>query len=203
MNNLLQPLSNEELTQLDNFLQECAESDDDNDEHDHEGDPGVINLSELNGMLTALVSGPTLVKTADWVPAIWGDEEPEWRDEAEFDMIVQLMQRHMNTIAATLLEAIEEYEPLFLYEEEDDAVFTIVDDWCEGYVRGYKLAAQEWSKGKPAFDKQELNNLLAPIHAFSSETNWSGHDLPDAEIDTLSDAITPNARAIYQFWHRQ
>jgi uncharacterized protein len=198
MTNLLHPLTNEELIQLDNFLQECAGADDEDNEHDHEGDTGVINLSELNGMLTALVSGPTPVKTAEWVPAIWGDEEPEWRDEAEFDMIVQLMQRHMNTIAATLLEALDEYEPLFLYEEEDDTTFTIVDDWCEGYMRGVKLAARAWSNGK-----SDMNKLLAPIHAFSSETNWSGHDLSEAEIDTLSNAITPNARAIYQFWHHQ
>lgn len=193
---ILQPLTHDELAQLDQFLQ--ARADTAHDEHDDDCDHGVLNVSELDGMLAALVSAPTLVKPADWVPAVWGDDEPEWKNEAEFDAIVQLMQRHLNTLAATLQEAPEEFEPLFLYEEEDGETFTIVDDWCEGYLRGVKLAIAAWNAGKP-----DINRLLSPIRSFSSETNWRGHEVSEAERDKLSDAIAVNARAIHQFWRQR
>ena len=200
-NFILQPLAEAELKQLDEFLQtrhNAADCDNDEHEHNEDSDSGVLNISELDGMLTALVSAPTLVKPADWVPAVWGDDEPEWRDEKEFDAIVHLMQRHMNTLAATLSEAPNDYEPLFLFEEDNGETFTIVDDWCEGYLRGVKLAAAVWNAGKPT-----INKLLTPIRAFSSETNWRGHDLPEAESDKLSDAIVVSVREIARFWQER
>ncbi|HTQ98914.1 MAG TPA: UPF0149 family protein, partial [Candidatus Acidoferrum sp.] len=82
MNTILQPLTQDELARLDQLLQTRVA--DTHDEHEEDCDHGVLNMSELDGMLTALVSAPTLVKPADWVPAVWGDDEPEWKDEAEF-----------------------------------------------------------------------------------------------------------------------
>jgi uncharacterized protein len=192
MTDLLQPLTADELQTLDDFLREHA---DDLHEADPDAEPGVLNLSECEGMLCALISGPTLVKTAEWVPALWGEEEPEWRSEAEFDRIVQLLQRYMNTLAATLQEAPDDYQPLFLYEDEGGTTYTIVDDWCEGYLRGVRLGGKAWNAGKPLIGK-----LLDPIRAFSSETEWRGHELSADDSDRLSDAIAPNTRAIHAFW---
>ncbi|MGD9164120.1 MAG: SEC-C metal-binding domain-containing protein, partial [Chromatiales bacterium] len=42
--------------------------------------------------------------------------------------------------------------------------------------------------------------LLAPILAFTTATEWRGHDLPDAEAETIKQAITPNVRSIHAYW---
>ena len=66
MKTLLQPLDNDELAQLDEFLlSRVAEEEESEDE-----DPGVISISELDGLLTALVSGPVLPTPDQWMPIV-------------------------------------------------------------------------------------------------------------------------------------
>jgi uncharacterized protein len=192
MNTLLQPLDTAELAELDRFLVERVDEDVDLDE----GNPGVLSMSELDGLFTAIVSGPVLAPPSQWMAVVWGDYEPEWESEDSFETIVGLMMRHMNTVAATLQEAPAEFDPLFLQEEEAGEIFVIVDEWCEGYLRGVALLAEQWAAGGTTMEK-----LLAPLRAFSSVTDWLGHGLAsEAEIDVLSDAIAPNMREIYLFW---
>lgn len=191
MTSLLNPLTDEELQALDEFLLDRID-----EEEDTEGrDEGLLNVSELDGLFTAIVSGPTLIPPSRWLPALWGDYEPEWENKDDFDAIVTLLMRHMNTIAATLMEAPEEFEPLFMEREADGVTYLIVDEWCEGYMRGVNLAADAWASGS------DMEKLLAPIRAFTSETEWEAHSLPsDDDFDMVSDAITPNVRAIHSFW---
>lgn len=195
MTNLQHPLSDDELAALDDFLLERID-----EEEDTEGrDEGLLNVSELDGLLTAVVSGPVMIPPSRWLPVLWGDYEPEWEDKEEFEAIMNLLMRHMNTIAATLTEAPDEFEPLFLEREVDGVHYLIVDEWCEGYARGVALAAAEWSRGGVAVEK-----LLQPILAFTSATNWQAHELPtDAEFDIVSDAITPNVRAMHDWWRSE
>jgi len=42
--------------------------------------------------------------------------------------------------------------------------------------------------------------LLTPILAFTEETNWRGHDLPDGEVEKIQRAVTRNVRAIHAYW---
>lgn len=102
----------------------------------------------------------------------------------------------MNTIAGTLMEAPEEFEPLFMEREADGVTYLIVDEWCEGYMRGVALEATDWEASGADMDK-----LLAPIRAFTSETDWEAHGLQsDEDFDMVSDSITPNVRAVHAFW---
>ena len=191
MNKLLEPLDDTELARLDSFLLERIDPD------DEEGDTGLISISGLDGLFTALVSGPVLPPPEQWLPVVWGDHDPEWEDQDHFDETTALMMRHLNTLAATLQEAPLQFEPLFLQDDEDPEAI-VIDDWCEGYARGVALTQMDWRDGgKP------VEELLQPILAFSSVTNWSGHELgSDAEVEKLSNAITSNVRALHAFWHK-
>lgn len=40
----------------------------------HDGE-SVIDVSELDGMLTAVLSGPVVVEPDRWLVAVWGGEE--------------------------------------------------------------------------------------------------------------------------------
>ena len=37
-----------------------------------------MGLSDLDGFLTGIVVGPELIMPSEWLPVIWGDEEPEF-----------------------------------------------------------------------------------------------------------------------------
>ncbi|MEY4641679.1 MAG: hypothetical protein RLZZ227_1673 [Pseudomonadota bacterium] len=199
MDKLLRPLNDNELAALDQFLLDRIDAnlDDDDDDVDEElGDVGLVSVSGLDGLFTALISGPVLPAPEQWLPVVWGDYEPEWEDAQDFEARVELMMRHLNTIAATLQEAPQEFDPLFLEDEEDGETFLVVDDWCEGYTRGVALSADRWRKGGATVEQ-----LLHPIVSFSSATEWQAHELEDErEIEKLSEAITPSVRALYAYW---
>ena len=42
-----------------------------------------MGLSDLDGFLTGIVVGPELISPSEWLPVIWGGEEPEFQTDAE------------------------------------------------------------------------------------------------------------------------
>lgn len=159
-------------------------------------DEGVIDVSELDGFLTAIVSGPVLIVPSRWLPALWGDFEPIWDSVDEAKKFISLLTQHSNNIAAMLMEDPAAFAPLFEERRVEDRWVTIVDEWCEGYLRAVRLAKNEWQAGG-----QEIADLLAPIRAFTEETDWYAHALDDeAEVERLRNSIVPNVRAIHAKW---
>ena len=191
MTELYTNLTEAEIEQLSDFLLYRIDED-----ADTEGkDEGVLDISELDGMFTAIVSGPVMIPPSQWLPAVWGDFEPAWKSKKEVEAIFSLMIRHMNYIATTLMEHPEDFEPIYLERIVEGKTYLIVDDWCEGYLRGIALAPDQWSAGG-----RELAILLAPILAFTRETNWRARDYDGRELEALQMAIAPNVRDIHAFW---
>ena len=189
---LSSPLNEQELAELDDALLYRF----DEDSGPLPGDEGIIDVSELDGLLTAVVSAPVMIMPSYWFPAVWGDYPPVFETDAEVERVFSLMIRHLNGIAATLMNSPEEFEPMFTYREVDDREFTIVDEWCEGYMRGIKLAQEMGA----TFDAK-VKDLLDPIRAFTMAADWPGHDLPEhAETEKLQQSIAPRVRALHAYW---
>ena len=105
MKNLFNSLNEAEIDRLDRFLLDCIDEDADTDGKDE----GVLDISELDGFFTALVSGPVMIQPSRWLPVVWGDFEPTWESTEDFEDVISLMIRHMNGIAATLMEQPEDF----------------------------------------------------------------------------------------------
>jgi uncharacterized protein len=191
MKDLFTSLSDEEYERLDQFLLDRIDEEADTLDKDE----GVLDISELDGLFTAILSGPVTTAPSQWLPEVWGEFEPVWEDEKEFEEILSLMMRHMNAIAGILMERPEEFEPIYLERKVEGNSYTIVDEWCEGYWRGVKLTQEYWDKGG-----QEMTVLLTPILAFTAETNWRGHEFERDEIEKIKQAIAPNVREIHAYW---
>lgn len=191
MHDVDQLLNEDELEELDRFLLERIPEDVDTRDRDE----GVIMVSELDGLLTAVVSGPVMVPPSRWIPAVWGEFEPEWETQEEAERVLRLMMRHMNGIAGTLMESPDEFEPMFELHEVNGKRYTVVDEWCEGYVRGIRLAPDAWK-----VDDLEMRALLTPILAFTSATGWSGHEVDETESENIRRNIVPNVREIHAYW---
>ena len=190
------PLSDEELERLDRFLVERIEASEDEDDEGDEIEEGVLGLSELDGFLTAIVSGPQSVVPSVWLPAVWGECEPRWETEDQALEIFTLMMRHMNAIAGHLMEEPGTFEPIFLSREKEGAEYLIVDDWCVGYVRALALTPDAWRAGGKG-----MESLLQPIFAFGTPEGWQMLDsLSDERHESLQQEIIPSVRAIHGFW---
>jgi len=186
------PLTDEELEWLGEALLERV----DEDAVTEGMDEGVLDVSELDGLLTAIVSGPTTLLPSRWLPALWGDFEPVWESVEDSQTFMSLVLQHSNSIASMLMNDPEAFEPLFYERQLEDRTIFIVDEWCEGYMRGARLAEPEWRGGG-----KQIDDLLEPIRAFTEETDWLGHDLADdADADRLRNSIAPAVRAIHAKW---
>jgi yecA family protein len=66
-----------------------------------------MGLSDLDGFLTGIVVGPELILPSEWLPVIWGGEEPEFETETE-------MRGRYNEIVGCLDSEPENFEPILM-----------------------------------------------------------------------------------------
>jgi uncharacterized protein len=191
MKRLNVPLNDEELDDLQDILLERIDEDLDTTGTDE----GLCLLDELDGFFTALASGPVAVFPSVWLPAVWGDYPPQWQSAEEADYAMNLLRRHQSEISAALQQDLDAFEPYYSFYEMDGKQYEIVDDWCEGYLRGVSLLGESWEQGHT-----EITRLLEPIRAFSEITDWQGHELDDAASEATRAAIKRNVRELYRYW---
>jgi len=108
--NLSTPLDDAELSQLDDFLLDRLDDETSDKIAAVGGDEGILDVSELDGFLTAIVSAPNTILPSKWLDAIWGAEAPAWESAEEFQEIFGLIVRHQKSIAAHLLHDPQSFE---------------------------------------------------------------------------------------------
>jgi uncharacterized protein len=181
------PLNEEELEWLDEVLLK------------HGNEDSVLDVSELDGLLTAVLSGPTVIEPAQWLTALWGGEEhvPHWSSEQEMTRFMDLTFQHMNDIDQRLNEAPDQFDPMFGYLEEGEEEHTIVEEWCFGYLRG--MALGDWPP-LPA----DLEPALGAITLHGQEENAPLlAQMTPEEYAESQEAIQPAALQLHAYWREQ
>ncbi|WP_437891328.1 YecA family protein [Phytobacter sp. V91] len=179
------PLNENELQWLEETLMSYA--------HD---DESILDVAELDGLLTAVLSGPIVVEPDRWLVAIWGGQKnvPRWKNDREMDRFINLCFQHMNDIAERLSQYQDQFEPVFGENEVEGRLFTVVEEWCFGYMRGVGLT--DWS-ALP----ESLKTDLDAIALHGTEENFTRLDEMDEEAFSRSvDAIRPAALRLYDYW---
>jgi uncharacterized protein len=183
-----EPLSEEQL----NFLEDILEK--------YRSEASVLNVSELDGFFTAVVSGPDLVSFDDWYSMLWGAAEflPVWKDEAEFEQFFTLIIQHMNHIATMLLEFPEDYEPLFNEAEIDGEMMLIVEDWSFGYMRGMSTG-----QGWPVLPEEQQKYLSAITMHTEEDDLTEGNDPLAIDAMEVVGYIPEAALQLHAYWMAQ
>jgi uncharacterized protein len=190
--NLNVPLSDAEFEQLESFLM----SEDTPEE--------CMDISMLDGFLTALVLGPETVLPSEWLALVWGGNEgPQFSSLEQANQILQLVMRHMNGIILGLMAEPQEFAPVF-YERRDEQgrLCTLPEEWCTGFMQGVALRHQAW---QPILEDDEAAELLIPIQLFGTDKGheWmesvpdrDDHDEREKLIAQIGDCVV----ALYAYW---
>jgi uncharacterized protein len=150
----------------------------------------AMDLSMLDGYLTAIALNPDLVPPSHWLPWVWdtdaGEAEPAFQDFAEAERIIGLIMRHYNDVMAMVTAGFP--EPIFDQSTaaEGEPV-TIVEDWAEGFVFGITAFADPWWT---RLGEQEPD-LLAPILLFGTDEGLAALEEEENSEDT--EALLRNA----------
>lgn len=181
-------LTDDSLDRLDSFLISDRVADD------------CMELSTLDGFLTAVAIGPELVKPSEWWPKVWGDQEPEWSTPKEAEEIFQIIVMRYNEILRTVSAGESFFDPLFL--ESADGEIVVADDWAIGFMAGVSLRRAAW---EPLFAATKQFAYIAPIVALSID-DLEIHDTEDEAIlelrDAAPDLIAASVINIDRFWKK-
>lgn len=162
-------------------------------------DESILGSSELDGFFAALACAPETIMPSTWMPAIWGDDRtsPDWEDESDFSQFSQAILLQYNLVMMEF--QIQDYEPLFLESIAPGADLLIVDDWCEGFLRGLGL----WREMSPQ-DMKQLEHIIYPIHFFGTDAGTEALQTMDkSEIQTLQHSIQPGLVELYRHFSGQ
>jgi len=160
-----------------------------------------MGLSDLDGFLTGLVVGPELIMPSDWLPLVWGGDEPELDSLDEANAILGTVMARYNEIIAQLDTDPDSFDPVFLEGSEGQVIVT---DWAAGFMDAVILRSKAWA---PILKDEEGRALMLPLLVLGSDDDQPLFDatpFPDDEVEKLladgADIIMDAVPAIYEFW---
>ena len=162
-------------------------------------DDSILDVSELDGFFAALACAPETILPSRWMPAIWGreDQAPAWQDRQEVEDFTRPTFTLYNQVMQDMNDG--DYEALFLEREVEGKTYTIVDEWCEGFLRGSKL----WGPLAPA-DAIMTEECIQSIKLFATEAGFTQCDrMSEDEIVTQQQLIEPAVHRLFQYFYRQ
>ena len=183
-------LTDEEFDRLESFLDSLG--------------PPAMNLEELDGFFVALICGPQMVMPSEYLPQIWG-EGHEFSSDAQAGDILELLFRHWNNIASTLLRTLGEaevYMPV-LHESADGTAPG--NHWAQGFMRGMQMRAQSW---RELLDSKEHGGSLLPIMMLAHEHDADlemRHPIEPERHDEVLQMMIAGVTRIYRYFepHRR
>ena len=157
-----------------------------------------MGLSDLDGFLTGIVVGPELILPSEWLPVIWGGEEPEFETEAEMRIVLGAIMGRYNEIAGCLDSEPENFEPIFMEGPEDEV---IASDWASGFLDAISLRPKAW---EPLIAHDRAGIMIMPILLLSGDAQLdTGTDSAvdkEAFLAEVPDIIPACVAGIHEFW---
>jgi len=159
------------------------------------GSDESLETSGLHGFLTAIVSGPEPVLPSAWLPAMWGSAAPVFDTAGEFERMVSLIMRAMNSIARTLTQDTGPFGLMLLVTGTGKTERFYSGAWAEGYLSAVALSAAAWL---PFVESSAVvGEGLATIEALYDDVPGRRMNHRTNRHDDLSAA----AVAIHRFFH--
>lgn len=190
---VMEPLSDEEFDELEQFLMSDATSDE------------VMLLDMLDGYLTAIVVSPRTLPMSQRLHRVWGPDEedaPAFETLDDARHIMGLILRHYNAIIHSLQDDPEQFEPVLntMSYPDDPKEYLDGEMWAYGFMQGVGLCRGDW---QPLFDDPQGVEWLRPLRLLGADdlepaeeklTRWP------AQRDELAQQISGAVAAIYRFW---
>jgi uncharacterized protein len=101
--------------------------------------PDSMLLSDLDGLLTGVAIGPETIMPSEWLPLVWGGEDPVFDDSQEAQAVLGAIMSRYNEIVRQVSDGT--FQPI-LWKTPDGAL--IADDWAQGFGLAVSLRVKSW-----------------------------------------------------------
>jgi uncharacterized protein len=123
--------------------------------------PDCMQISDLDGFLTAVALCPEIIPADEWTAVIWGDEAPFFADDAEMTAVLNGITGRYNEILSTIEDGT--YQPILWIDVDD---LPLPSDWAEGFLIGVGMRPKLW---RPLLASKSDGHMMFPIVALGSE----------------------------------
>ena len=106
------------------------------------GHSGAIGMSAIDGLIAALVAGPSFVHPDEWIPLIFGGRQPPLNENSPELRAVKTIFNRYNEVSETLADRPAAYRPIFMTDGAD----IVAHDWAIGFMLGIGLRSKEWGE---------------------------------------------------------
>lgn len=164
----------------------------------------AMDVSTLEGFLTALVIGPRVVLPSAWLPWMWdfenGRMEVVYADLVQSQKVMGLIMGLMNRIAHAFQHDPESFDPVFFRGAQWGAA-----EWCEGFLKATQLFdVEDWAGlwTLDAFKEAGNTDRIGLVTPFLRLGDVDGFEITKKEGNTQRwvDAIVPSLVAIHAHW---
>ena len=163
------------LRQLDDFLLSEAVGDD------------AMLLSELDGFLAGLIVCPDLILPGEWLPVVWGGDEPVFDGLEQAKAVNNLIMGHYNDILRQLDR--RRYAPVYDIDRDDSPLWEI---WIEGLLAAMRLRPQAWLKWTQEHEEDDDLQQAWFVLTRLAELAINLDDLEPLEIDEELEDLAPD-----------
>ena len=150
------------------------------------GHDGGIGMSAIDGLIAALVAGPSFVHPDEWMPLIFGGRRPNLDEHSVEYRAVKTIFNRYNKVSSLLADRPGAYRPIFMV---DDKGAIVAKDWVVGFMLGISLRSAEWGK---CILLTKQRTLLTPILVYT-----------DPSVDLLPDLSALEKRRRQASAHEQ
>jgi uncharacterized protein len=188
---MMAPLSDEELEELDQFLLYGV----DNDE--------AMTLDTLDGYFHAIAIGPQTIMPSQWLPKVWGEDSammPPMENIDQLNHIMGLVMRHYNSIIHGFGLKPPFVAPCWNTCKYDIGEFEDAEMWAYGFTEGVALNRAAW---KPLFDTAQGQQWYRPIGLLGEESFSADQDeltKTPVQLEQLAQQIENSLVKIHVFW---
>jgi uncharacterized protein len=182
----------------------------------------TMDIEQLDGFLVGLVCAPRMVMPSSFMPAIFGDAEPEFPDRATAQRFLDLLMRRNNQIAEALNAPIERlddpraYVPLLIDWAAQEDIEPPTDEsgeplpmpgygemWARGFFQAVHLTQEDWEE-VPEGDEEGArlveDSLAAIIALVPGDDDTAAAAESDAERDDLVAEALLAAYDLREYW---
>lgn len=133
--------------------------------------PDCMMLSDLDGLLTGVAIGPETIMPSEWLPLVWGGEDPVFDDGQQAQAVLGGIMSRYNQIVSQVADGT--FQPILWTTPDGDLIAT---DWVEGFALAMSLRPKSWM---PLARSRRHALLLLPILLLSSDDD----DLSRLELE--------------------
>ena len=167
---------------------------------DHAPDDSM-GLSDLDGFLTCIAIGPELIPPSEWLPVIWGGDEPEFESDQEMQIVLGTIMSRYNEIIACFNSDPINFDPIFWEGPEGEV---IASDWAGGFLDAVALRPAAWES---LIEHHRGRMMMMPLLLLNGDAELdAGPDGPVDEAQFLAevpDIIPACVAGIYEFWQNR